>query len=90
MDTRSKAIEPQIKRTFSIPKTGVYASNEFDGARLNGFTALNDSTAKVVIKPENTPINNSPYYAFTIWSDNKRPFYLTFEYPKGFKHRYTP
>ena len=90
VDTRTKTIEQQLKTTYSLSEIGVHASNKFDGARLNGFKILNDSTAKVIITPENTPINNSPYYAFSIWSDYQRPFYLTFDYPEGFKHRYTP
>lgn len=90
VNTKSRPIDYQIKSTFVLDEIGVYASNEFDGARLNGFKMQNDSTALVIIKPENQPINNSPYYAFDIWSDHNRPFYLTFDYPKGYKHRYIP
>ena len=90
VDTSTKKITKQLKTTYSINELGVHASNEFDGARLNGFKKLNDSTALVIINPENTPINNSPYYAFKTWSTSPKEFYFTFQYPKGFKHRYVP
>lgn len=90
VDTIDKAIQYQLKQTYKLTDLGVYASNDFDGARLNGFEKENDSTAIVVINPENVPINNSPYYAFKTWSDTAKPFYFKFKYPKGFKHRYIP
>lgn len=90
VDTRSKKISFQDKKIYSLKNLEVYATNKFDGARLNGFEKLNDSTALVFINPENTPINKSPYYAFKIWSKESKPFYLKFEYPIGYKHRYTP
>lgn len=90
IDTTSRPINYQPKKTYQLSDLGVYASNEFDGARLNGFEKINDSTALVLILPENIPINPSPYYAFKTWSKISRPFYFTFKYPKGFKHRYIP
>jgi len=90
IDTTSRAINYQPKKTYQLNDLGVFASNEFDGARLNGFEKVNDSTAFVFIAPENIPINPSPYYAFKTWSKTKKTFYFTFKYPKGFKHRYIP
>jgi hypothetical protein len=90
VDTTSKRIFIQTKQTYKLTDLGVYASNDFDGARLNSLKSVNDSTALVSIYPENAPINNSPYYAFKTWSDEARTFYFTFYYPKGFKHRYIP
>ena len=90
VDTTTKNIKFQVKQTYNLPQLGVYASNDFDGARLNGFKKENDSTAIVIINPENAPINNSPYYAFKVWSKSSKSFYLKFQYPKGFKHRYIP
>jgi hypothetical protein len=88
VDTTTKPIEFQAKGVYALKDLGVFASNQFDGARLNGFEKINDSTVAVIINPENTPINNSPYYAFKTWSSAPKPFYFTFKYPKGFKHRY--
>lgn len=90
VDTKTKSIHMQKKQTYSLPDVGVYASNEFDAARLNGFKLKNDSTAIVYISPENSPINNSAYYAFKTWSDMPKDFYFKFQYPKGYKHRYMP
>ena len=90
IDTTSKVLNNQNKQTFELDGLGVFASNEFDGARLNGFEKLDDSTATVIITPENTPINNSAYYAFRTWSDTIKPVYFTFQYPRGYKHRYVP
>ena len=62
VDTTTKPIDKQIKKIFEVKGLGVYASNDFDGAHLNDFKKVNDSTLLVVIKPENTPINNSAYF----------------------------
>jgi len=90
IDTTDKPVHQQIKQVFSIEELGVFASNKFDGARLNGIEKKNDSTVVVVIKPENTPINHSAYYAFETWSSSPKNMYFTFHYPKGYKHRYIP
>ena len=90
VDTTSKYIKLQLKQTYNLTDIDVYASNDFDGARLNGFEKENDSTAIVVINPENVPINNSPYYAFKTWTNTPKTFYFKFKYPKGYKHRYIP
>lgn len=90
VDTKTKPITLQKKQTYFIADLGIYASNEFDGARLNNFTKENDSTALVIINPENEPINNSAYYAFKTWSTIPKTFYFKFQYPEGYKHRYIP
>ena len=90
VDTASKKITPQKRRTYDVEDLGIYASNEFDGARLSGLEKANDSTAFVIINPENEPINKSPYYAFKIWSKTPEQVYLNFKYPEGFQHRYIP
>lgn len=90
IDTTSKEIQKQEKKTYALKGKNIYASNEFDGARLSGFELLNDSTALVIINPENEPINNSPYYAFETWGDTAEVFYYQFKYPEGYKHRYLP
>ncbi|NAS32741.1 hypothetical protein GTQ40_17305 [Flavobacteriaceae bacterium R38] len=90
VDTRSNNIQLQDRKTFFIDDLGVYASNQFDGARLNDFQKINDSTVQVIVNPENQPINKSAYYAFKVWSEKERLLYLKFQYPKGHKHRYQP
>lgn len=90
INTSSRNIDFQSKQTFALADMGIYASNEFQGARLNDFKKINDSTVAVFINPENEPINNSAYYAFLLWSKTKRHIYLNFKYPSEYKHRYRP
>jgi len=90
VDTTSKPIAIQKKSIFTTENMNVFASNQFSGAHLNGFEKINDSTVRVRIEPENTPINNSAYYSFKTWASNTKQVYFQFEYPEGYAHRYTP
>jgi len=90
VDTKTKSISFQKKKIFSFDESGVYFSNDFEGARLNNINQLNDSTFVLTILPENRPINPSPFYAFKIWGSSSRKVLLRFKYPYGHKHRYTP
>ncbi|MDC9721413.1 MAG: M14 family metallopeptidase [Urechidicola sp.] len=87
-DTSTKEISYQVKKIYTIDSL-IFADNEFDAARLNDFLKLNDSTYQVVILPENEPINNSPYYAFRIWSSTSKEINLQLNYPTT-THRYWP
>ncbi len=86
-DTETKSINLQLKTSYRFD--GVYADNEFDGARMNGFRQVNDSTFRVIISPENTPINQSSYYSFRLRSEQKRKIDLEIEYSEHL-HRYVP
>ncbi|MBU2526758.1 MAG: hypothetical protein KKC03_09185 [Bacteroidetes bacterium] len=86
-DTRDKPIQTQTKKTYAL--NNVFADNEFDGARLNNFERVNDSTYAVTILPENEPINSSPHYAFRIWSQKPDTIFIQLRYPTS-KHRYWP
>lgn len=88
VDTTTRPIQMQQKKTYAFG--GVYASNEFPAARLNGFLQENDSTYVARIWPENFPINPSPWYAFKLWSEEERDIQLRLEYSNGAKHRYAP
>jgi len=90
VDTTKKNIKIETKKVYELVQNSTYASSDFDGARLNDFKYKNDSTALVIINPENSPINQSPYYAFKAWSRTSKFFYFEFQYPSGFKHRYIP
>jgi hypothetical protein len=59
----------------------------FDGARINGFSSLNDSTFLINCFPENEPINSSPWYSFKIWSKTPKKVFLVFNYG-DYQHRY--
>ena len=90
VDTETKPIRYQDKRTFTFTVSGVSFSNQFEGARLNAVDQLNDSVFIVTIQPENEPINHSPYYAFDVWSSSPKEITLKFKYPEQYKHRYVP
>ena len=87
VDTTTRPIEYQVKKTYAVGS--VSASNEFPAARLNNFIQLNDSTYQATISPENVPINESPWYAFHIWSDVPQHIYLQLYYTEH-EHRYNP
>lgn len=82
-------VEHQEKRTFHFAETGVSFSNRFPGARLSDCIRIADSEYVAVIRPENVPINDSPWYAFQIQSDPPRPIMVRVVYEGG-THRYEP
>lgn len=89
VSTITKPVQFQLKKTFDLGN-GIYCSNDFDGARLNGIVLSNDTLVTALITPENTPINGSPWYAFKIWSETEKDTYLKLTYLDGVKHRYYP
>ena len=89
VNTESVPIQLQYKGIFNLGN-GIYCSNDFDGARLNGVALTKDTIITVLIAPENMPINGSPWYAFKLWSDKQQSISLRLTYPKGISHRYYP
>lgn len=89
VNTANKPIQKQHKAVFEL-SNGVYCSNKFVGARLNGVIADNDTLITALIMPENAPINASPWYAFKIWSKTPKPMYVRLTYMPGVRHRYYP
>jgi hypothetical protein len=89
VSTETHPIQLQLKKTFSLGN-GIYCSNEFDGARLNGVVLTHDTLVTVLITAENTPINSSPWYAFKIWSETEKNVRVKITYSEGVSHRYYP
>jgi hypothetical protein len=89
VNTQIVPVQEQVKKTYDLGM-GIYSSNEFAGARLNGMVLSNDTLITALITPENTPINQSPWYAFKIWSEINQDIYLKLTYLFGVKHRYYP
>ena len=87
VDTKDHPIADQVKKQYAF--NGVYFDNRFDGARINDVVAQNDSTFRVTIRPENEPINFSPWYAFKVHADSSSFVYVVLDYEK-YKHRYHP
>ena len=90
IDTRDRPIVFQNKGIHHLSDLGIYISNDFPAARLNGVSIKNDSTVVLSILPENQPINNSAYYAFKTWGEADKEVCFEFNYPEGYKHRYVP
>lgn len=88
-ETFDKEIKYQKKRIIGAGTPKIWASNEFDGARMNDFYAVNDTLYEVIIKPERAPINNSAWYSFKLWSDVQQTITLRMKYEDG-RHRYQP
>ncbi len=89
VDTRSREIQYQEKKIFTDSIGGVSATNDFPAARLNDFQLVHGNLYVATIEPENTPINYSPWYAFKIWSAEKKDIWLQFVYTHA-GHRYIP
>ena len=89
IDSTKINITFQQKKIFKFNNGQVSISNDFAGARINSVIQQNDSTFNLVIAPENTPINPSPWYAFKIWSVNKKRVYINLDYKEAV-HRYNP
>lgn len=89
VNTETRPIQYQLKKTFDLGNK-IYCSNNFNGARLNGAVLTHDSLITVLITPENTPINGSPWYAFKLWSETQKNVRLKITYNEGVSHRYYP
>ena len=87
VNTYDKKIKYQTKKIYT--DGNVFVDNNFDGARMNGFQRLDDSTYQITIEPENYPVNDSPWFSFKIWSNTARKIYLKLNYIHG-HHRYIP
>lgn len=62
---------------------------DFSGARLNACEQTGRFEYKLIIKPENTPINPSAWYAFKVHAAVPQQISVTLTYENG-KHRYQP
>lgn len=88
-DTFDRTIEQQHKRTIGFLEDGVWISNELDGARANDVYRIAPFHYHIEIQPEITPINNSPWYGFKIWSNEPSDVTIELVYNEG-RQRYTP
>lgn len=88
VDTKTKPVDFQTRKTWKFDKLSF--SNEFPGARLNEVREINDSCYELFIRPENYPINPSPWYAFKTWSSRQEDqVEITLNYGT-YTHRYAP
>ncbi|MEL6863179.1 MAG: M14 family metallopeptidase [Bacteroidota bacterium] len=68
----------------------IWVDHHYKGAGLNELVQLDDSSYQALILPEASPINNSPWFGFKLWSEAKRNIQLDIKYEKDYKHRYVP
>lgn len=88
-ETSDKEITSQHKRTIGFTGDGVWITNEFAGARVSDAFKVKERHYKIIIEPEISPINNSPWYGFKIRSEDSLSVLIELEYKDG-KHRYIP
>jgi hypothetical protein len=89
VDTSDHPIDLQEKKIYRIPNDGISADNLFDAARMNDFKRIGEDHYEVLINPENSPINMSPWFAFRIYAEEEKDIKVTLNYSEG-KHRYWP
>jgi cytosolic carboxypeptidase protein 6 len=87
--THDRDIDRQNKRTIGYREDGVWISNEFSGSRVNDVERIDRHHYRLHIKPEISPVNNSPWYGFQIWGDRATEVTLELKYTDG-RHRYRP
>jgi hypothetical protein len=79
----------QQRQAWSFPEDGVTFDNQFPGARVNELHRVGPREYRVVIRPENQPINGSPWYAFRVTASNRVALTIRLTYPYS-NHRYHP
>lgn len=63
---------PPPHKQWRFKREGVTFDTRFPGSRVNECTALGPGEYSVVIRPENVPINNSPWFAFKVSASKAR------------------
>lgn len=79
----------EARQTFEFKPSGVVITSDFPGGRLNDCRQVSSMVYEVTIHPENTPINNSAWYAFQLSAEKPQRIRLRFRYQNG-SHRYWP
>lgn len=73
----------------SCAASDITIDSSFENARVNGCTVTGDNQVNITITPENSPINNSPWYAFRASAQQSKEITVFINY-KGGSHRYSP
>jgi len=76
-------------RVFALESPSITFSADFPGARLNQCEREGPDRYRLVIRPENEPINNSAWYAFQVTAESARTIAARLVYEGG-THRYRP
>lgn len=89
VDTHEKEVLILDDKIFETP-SGVRAAADFPSARLQEFSESGVDTFIAIIPAENTPINSSPWYAFSLAASQKREVTIQLTFPEGVGNRYLP
>lgn len=89
VSTKTLPVQLQWKGTWVSEDSLVFFSNDFEGARLNGFADDGNNHFSVLITAENTPINPSPWYAFKVWAKEETEVVIKVNF-EGSRARYFP
>lgn len=82
-------VPQQARGEWRFEEDGIAFDNIGEGARLNGVMRLGPGRYRAMVRPETTPINPSPWYAFRILASRPGQAVVTFDYGQ-FDHRYRP
>jgi hypothetical protein len=88
-DTRIKPVLPPSHHVFPFDSAGITFRSDFPAGRLSGVQFRPDSFYQLSVRPEFFPVNNSPWYSFSVDANAETliPIHLTYE---GGRHRYWP
>lgn len=87
VDTSTKSVTSPERKVFKLDKS-VYLDNSFKSAHADKVERT-DTAYVVQIKPENEPINWSPWYAFKMWSKKDTTVQVILDF-MDYKSRYWP
>ncbi len=79
----------QDRQVWHFEEDGVWIDNEFPAARVNGCRRLGPLEYEIIIRPENSPINRSPWFGFRMRSREPVEARVRLQYV-GATHRYHP
>lgn len=74
---------------FACETANVKFSTDFSTARMDECRVIDKDTIEITLKPENTPINNSAWYAFKVEAKKEQTISIVMKVEGG-KHRYLP
>ena len=89
VDTSTRPVRESEPRSRRIDDR-LTLSTDFPSGKLDSLIARPGEPLHAWTKPENTPINMSPWYAFRLSSDRDTTVNITLHYPTNGYHRYWP
>lgn len=79
----------QERKTWDYKEDGVSFNYRFPGARVSDCVRVAKNEYRLLIKPENAPVNNSAWYAFQVQAKEAHEITVHLQYDGG-HHRYIP